>query len=995
MRSRKALVRAATAACAIAAALLCVRGTLRADVASAPAWTIANGVSVAVPSGSDVYVAGAFTQLFTPSTVEDQFYDIATGQVRTECARSTDPDQPLFAYPDNQGGLLVPIGFATGFADAGGPFVPAEGTTVLRIAANCTWDRPFAMGTIDPSDSFNVAVNQPARAGGLVVASNSVFDFATGFQRAQTAAFSATSGVRVGFRDRYQQLGGTLVSELGVLGATPTRVIVRVRTGASGPYTLGAIDPVSLNLTESSSELADESLGVRSWVRGTTLYRLRPAPANTLEAYDLTTLQAKSGWTPPVVPAMADLEVAGSRVFLAARVVNGQAVTPPAAVLAASGALDTSWMPPVLTRRIPDPNGIPYVPALTALASDGQRLYYSGDFELVGGLDRDGVAALNVQSAALEGWDTAPWQVTPIEATTTAVLATRPTGANRVTRRYLAAIDRTTGVPTTWNPNDPAATLQHTPTPVSAVAVDATHVYFASATNGQVLRADRTTAAVDQGWRAVVSRSDGTPGVVTSMAVANGLVYLGGTFDAVSGTAFAATPRQWLAAVGIDGRLATWAPVLYGDPGTTWLRTLIAESGTIYLGGDFTAVNGIYLLGYAAVDGVSGAVTQPLMYVQGENSKFYGLASDGTQTFVAGEAFGAPTVGSASVPDAIFTPYAPAPAQVPRSAAFVAGKLYAGLEYDPETGVATTRTTEWKRVSADSQGLVHVRDDGLVEYFPAIPGNPPGAPTLTAISSGNTVSVSWTPNPSGGVASSYTLFAGSAPGVANLAAIPIRGATTFTAAVPTGLYYLTVVARNGYGTSAPSNEVAVQAGCVAPPAAPAALGYTKFGGSVRLAWSAATTATGYFLEAGQAPGVPNLGAIPLGNITSFAATVPLGVYYVRVRAVNGCGVGPASNEVAVMLDGATPLPQAPAGLTALVAGTTVAFQITPAASGGLAAAFQIEAGLAPGGTIAILPTAATTLIVSNAPSGTFYVRARALNPAGASAPTADVAVVIP
>jgi predicted phage tail protein len=290
---------------------------------------------------------------------------------------------------------------------------------------------------------------------------------------------------------------------------------------------------------------------------------------------------------------------------------------------------------------------------------------------------------------------------------------------------------------------------------------------------------------------------------------------------------------------------------------------------------------------------------------------------------------------------------------------------------------------------------VHVRDDGLVEYYPAIAGLPPGPPTLSATSSGNTVSVSWTPDPSGGVASSYTLYAGSAPGLRNLATIPVRGATSFTAVAPTGLYYLTVEARNGYGTSALSNEVAVQAGCVAPPPAPGPLGYTKFGGAVRLAWSAAATATGYQLEAGYSPGVVDLGTIPLGNVTSFSASAPLGVYYVRVRAVNACGVGPASNEVAVALDGTMPLPDTPTGFTATVAGRTVAFQFVPASSGGLSASFQLEAGVTPGGTIATLPTAATTLVVPNAPPGTFYVRVRAVNPAGVSAPTSDLTVVIP
>jgi predicted phage tail protein len=43
----------------------------------------------------------------------------------------------------------------------------------------------------------------------------------------------------------------------------------------------------------------------------------------------------------------------------------------------------------------------------------------------------------------------------------------------------------------------------------------------------------------------------------------------------------------------------------------------------------------------------------------------------------------------------------------------------------------------------------------------------------------------------------------------------------------------------------------------------------------------------------------------------------------------------------------------------------------------------------------VLPTTATQLVVPNAPSGTFYVRVRAVNAAGASEPTADIPVTVP
>ena len=51
---------------------------------------------------------------------------------------------------------------------------------------------------------------------------------------------------------------------------------------------------------------------------------------------------------------------------------------------------------------------------------------------------------------------------------------------------------------------------------VSAVAVEGGYVYFASATTGEVLRADRVTAEVDQDWRFEVRRSGGQPGLIVA-----------------------------------------------------------------------------------------------------------------------------------------------------------------------------------------------------------------------------------------------------------------------------------------------------------------------------------------------------------------------------------------------------------------------------------------------------------------------------------------------
>ena len=971
---------------ALALALTVAAAGLRADVTLSPAWRVNGGVSTALPRGGVVYVAGAFTQLYTPSTSQDQFYEPATGQVRPQCARSTST-RAIAATPDGHGGLLVVVRAGDAFADVNGAWTPPLNTAIIRIAEDCLWDRRFAAPGIDPANPSDLTVGLPVRVGNVVLASNAVI--VNFFLQAQVAAFDAVTGAHLALQP-YPN-----ISEIGLLGGSATRAIARVRDSSAGTYTLGAVTPNTLALVPSAAVLADESSGVRTWVRDQTLFRLRPAPVSTLEAYDLNTLARKSGWTAPVAPALVDIEVVGARVFLAASVINGQAVAQPAAVLATTGALDPTWTPSPLTRRTPDASGTPYVPALTQLATDGQRLYLSGDFERVGGNDRAGVAAITTASGALDAWDPSPLLVSPLEYSAGGLLMSRPIGTNLVTRRYVAAIDRITGLVTPWDPNDPARTLLHQSTPISALAADDRHVYFASATNGQVLRADLVTGDVDQTWRVVVSRTGGVPGTVTTMAVAGGVVYMGGQFDAVSGTTVALTPRRALAAVGVDGTLSAWAPAVASSEPGTLVRSLLALGPAIYLAGDFTSVGSQFRPGFAAVDPTSGALTQPEMFVLGD-TRIYGLATDGVQTFVAGVTYGAPLVGSTSIPDTILTQYGPTPGTVPSSAAFVGGRLYAGLEYDIEAGTPTARSTVWTTVFADSQGLLHLPDnDGSAEYYPALPGNPPGPPVLTALATGNRVDVSWTRALSGGAPTSYTLSAGSAPGATDLGSLLVRGTTSFSTTAPTGLYHLTVVARNGDGVSAASNEVALQVGCVAAPLAPGPLTFTTAGATATLAWRAAATASGYLLEAGRSSGAVDLGTFQLPNSTTAAGSPPLGVYYLRLRAANACGVSPVSNEVAVTLDGTVPLPAPPTGVVTAVTGNVVSVAWTPPTSGGTPAGYQVEGGNVRGGVIAVATTPVPVLVVPGAPSGTYYIRVRSFNAAGVGSATADVTVTVP
>jgi titin len=180
----------------------------------------------------------------------------------------------------------------------------------------------------------------------------------------------------------------------------------------------------------------------------------------------------------------------------------------------------------------------------------------------------------------------------------------------------------------------------------------------------------------------------------------------------------------------------------------------------------------------------------------------------------------------------------------------------------------------------------------------------PSAPTsFTASAAGATVTLGWTAPATGGAPAAYVIEAGSTPGAANLANFSTGNAATAYVAggVGAGLYYLRVRASNSAGISVASNEATLVVGsaCTSPPGAPGGFSAANAGGTVVLSWTAASGGpTSYIVEAGSTPGASNLANSDLGsNATKYTATgVGRGTYYVRVRARNSCGTGPASNE---------------------------------------------------------------------------------------------------
>lgn len=181
----------------------------------------------------------------------------------------------------------------------------------------------------------------------------------------------------------------------------------------------------------------------------------------------------------------------------------------------------------------------------------------------------------------------------------------------------------------------------------------------------------------------------------------------------------------------------------------------------------------------------------------------------------------------------------------------------------------------------------------------------PSAPSsLTFQASGNRVLLAWQAPAAGGVLG-YVVEAGSAPGLADLVRADVSAATTQTfAGVPAGRYVVRVRARTAAGVSAPSNEVTIGVGgpaCLLPDR-PLALTASVTSGVVTLRWTAAVGATGYVLAAGSAAGAADVLVTPLPGATPRVdAAAPSGRYFVRVAAVNACGVGASSGDAVVVV----------------------------------------------------------------------------------------------
>lgn len=190
----------------------------------------------------------------------------------------------------------------------------------------------------------------------------------------------------------------------------------------------------------------------------------------------------------------------------------------------------------------------------------------------------------------------------------------------------------------------------------------------------------------------------------------------------------------------------------------------------------------------------------------------------------------------------------------------------------------------------------------------SVPG-PPGTPVVQVLGTGAIV-VSWPAPTSGPAPTAYRAHL--TYGGATLPGSPITLPALTSIASPGPLtpgnytIALSAVAGAAEGPTSAATPFVIPGACTAAPAAAGSFAITKLGGlNVRLTWTAPAApnpATTYRLQAAMDPG---FAAIVLdtdvGNTTLLDVGAVPGTFYVRVVAVNTCGMAAPSNQASVSL----------------------------------------------------------------------------------------------
>lgn len=287
---------------------------------------------------------------------------------------------------------------------------------------------------------------------------------------------------------------------------------------------------------------------------------------------------------------------------------------------------------------------------ISSLAVAGGRLIVAGTFSQIGGQDRAGLAALDIQTAQATAWD-------PCDPTTRgSILRVLPVGntvfvagsfrvIGGATRIGVAQIALDTGRATGWDAGLGAADS----TEVHDLGLGSDRIYLSGVLSVGGNPADAQTAAAmlsDGSLRPTPLAIGPFNGSVRRVLPTGDKLWVGGNFRLYGGVA-----RRGIAALDLQsGEATTFAADTAADTplvGAYGVHQIIVSGNAVIVRGRFDAIGGTRRNQLAALDGVTGAVLPwdaalPRDTSSPSNGLAYAMASDGARLYVGGQfnAFG-------------------------------------------------------------------------------------------------------------------------------------------------------------------------------------------------------------------------------------------------------------------------------------------------------------------------------------------------------------------
>lgn len=250
-----------------------------------------------------------------------------------------------------------------------------------------------------------------------------------------------------------------------------------------------------------------------------------------------------------------------------------------------------------------DPHVTGTSPQVYALVLDGTTLYVGGRFSGLGGQARQNIGAIDLATGLANSWSVDANDVVLAMAMNGSMLCVGgafSTIASSSAHPALASLDKTSGTVMNWGPS--VLGSLDVPRAVFSLTLQESKLYLGGSFTSVSAQSRGGAACIDVTNASLLAWDPQANATVYRIRPSGARVYLGGAFTTVSGKA-----HNYVAAVDANtGAASNWDPAL-GSAAINFVWEVLPRAGSVYVGGLFTAANGLARNCVAKLDSATAA----------------------------------------------------------------------------------------------------------------------------------------------------------------------------------------------------------------------------------------------------------------------------------------------------------------------------------------------------------------------------------------------------